>query len=131
MKIDATTYALAWFEALNNSKKSDWDKISANLLHRLRQEGNLSLLKHIERELKDIALRESDTIQAEVTIAHDMPEKKVKELVKQLTKMDTDIEVSITKDEDLLGGLIVETKDERWDLSLKSTINQLKRKLAN
>ena len=130
MQIDSRMYAQAWYEALKASDKKEWPTISQNLLRRLQTEGKLSWVPNIERQVIEFTLEEAGITQASVKTAHPLSEKKISSLLSEFLG-DAKLELSISQDPELIGGLIIETQDSRWDLSIKSSLSQLKRKLTS
>jgi len=125
MQATPRQYAQAWYLALKETKEDKWDAISQNLLRALQKQGNLSWVNEILRHVADLENKDLEQIEVKVRSAKDTDEKIVQQLVKNLFDVDN-VQASISKDESLLGGLVLETKDQRWDLSVKHQLERLK-----
>ena len=59
--------------------------------------------------------------------AHEITETQAKKLAKEILK--EDIIVSTVINPELIGGVQIETKNKRWDLSIRKTLQQLEKQL--
>lgn len=123
-------YAQAWYLALKDAKQKDWETISQYLLRRLQREGRLSSLPQIVNQIKELEAKDSGRIAVDVTTATDYDEKELIQLVSELTG-EKDVEMTLHTDADLIGGVLVRTKDEQWDVSVKNHLEQLKEQLRS
>lgn len=125
MQTTSRHYARAWYELLKAAKDKDKAEISQNMLKQLQNEGKLAILSHIVEEVRRIEDEDNNVVNVEVRAARDVTEKDAKEAVKKLLG-NVEFSLALKKDESLIGGLIVETANRRWDLSLKRQIENLK-----
>ncbi len=129
MQASNQQYAQAWYEALKESKKSERAKITQNMLKKLQVEGKLSLLMSIVREIQRLADHDLGVQHVKVRSAQLIDEKELERLIAEMLGTDK-VAVSQKKDESILGGVVVETADQRWDLSVMHQLNNLKRSLS-
>lgn len=122
-------YAQAWYEALKSADQKQWPEISQAVLLRLQKEGKLSFLSQIRQQMEQIELTERGAVKVTVKTAHDLDKQVVSQLVKQL--LAAEVELEIREDKNLLGGIVVETADRRWDLSARGQLKQLKQQLTS
>lgn len=128
MQLTPQQYAIAWYEALQESKESQWEEISQTVLRRLQREGKLNQLSAILDAIRELEAEQSDKAFVHVTTAHKMPSKELEALVKELTGA-KEVELTTTEDKELLGGVVVRTKNHLWDISVKHQLEQLKERL--
>lgn len=130
MQLTPLHYAQAWYEALQDAKPEDQEAISQAMLRRLQREGKLNLLRQIVEIIKDIEAKASNRAYITARVAHKIDQQQLEELAKELLQVD-EVEMTIEEDPSLLGGVVLETKDHRWDLSAKHQLEQLKTSLKN
>jgi len=119
-------YALAWYELLQDKKTSK--NINKKMLNHLYSTGRLSKLAEILRNLEEIEHRRSGIERATVTSARAILDKDAKRLAKEILKIN-EVVVSREINPDLIAGIQVETKNKRWDLSLKHQLTSLEKQL--
>ncbi len=129
MRITPQQYAQAWYDALKATDEQQWPAISQAMLSRLQREGNLSRLGQIRQYVEELEREEQGVVKVTVKTAHDLDKQVISDLVKQL--LAAEVELDIREEKDLLGGVIVETADRRWDLSARGQLNQLKQQLTS
>ncbi|MFZ2494154.1 MAG: F0F1 ATP synthase subunit delta [Candidatus Saccharimonadales bacterium] len=88
------------------------------------------LVNHVEEIIQDIAYEISRRGVLDITVTTARPltddlRRLVKEFVSQQQQVDT-IEFTETVDESIVGGIVIETPDKRFDASVASRIKQLK-----
>ena len=124
MQISLQNYAQAWYESLKQSDSKDWAAISERLLEQLQRAGKLSWRKRILQEVQNMIDKETETVAVHITAAHDIEYAPMQELIKQL--LDTrNVRLSQSVNKDLLGGFILETANDRWDLTIKNQLDSL------
>lgn len=128
MQVNPRQYAQAWYLALKEAKEDQRDLISQNLLRALQKQGKLSWLNEIVRHVKDYENADLGQMEISVRSANEIDEKQVQQLVKELFDVEN-VQATIQQDDSLIGGLVLETKDERWDLSVKHQLDRLKNSL--
>lgn len=130
MKANINQLAQGWYEAMKEAKKSDWSDISLRFLNMLQGQGKLSWLGRIREEVKRLENQALGVTQVKVTTAHKLEEKELSKLVSELLGKDK-AQLSVVEDQSILGGVVIETEDQRWDLSTRNRLNQLQEKLLN
>ena len=88
------------------------------------------LVNHVEEIIQDIAYEISRRGVLDITVTTARPltddlRRLVKEFVSQQQQVDT-IEFTETVDESIVGGIVIETPNKRFDASVASRIKQLK-----
>jgi len=124
MNATSKQLALAWFELLEDKNHKDASK---KMLSHLYNSGQLSSLPEIVRHLEEIEHQSRGVEHATVTTAHETTETQAKKLAKEILK--EDIIVSTVINPELIGGVQIETKNKRWDLSIRKTLQQLEKQL--
>lgn len=122
-------YALAWYQALKSANTKDRQEISDNMLSLLQMQGKLSWLSTIVDLVQKLEDEDLGITEVKVKIAHNKSKKEIEEIVTGLLGV-KNIRANITVDPELLGGLIAQTKNRRWNISLRRKIEQLKKTLA-
>jgi len=130
MQLTPLHYAQAWYEALQEAKPEQQEQISQAMLRRLQREGKLNLLGQIIDAIKDLEAKKSNKAFVTATTAHAIDEKELVALAKDLFEVE-EVELTVQSDKSLLGGVVLETKNTRWDLSTKNQLEQLKSSLKN
>ena len=125
MSLSVRQYAQAWYELLKESDSKDWPKISEAMLNRLRIDGLLGSVREIQRLMIEFESEDQGMIDAVVKVAHDLKENEIKSKTKEVLGTDA-VRINIEKDPELLGGMVVRTKDQRWDLSMKRKLEDLR-----
>ncbi len=125
MKVSPQQYAQAWYLALKETKEDQWEAISQTLLRRLQKEGNQSMISEIVRLVTELENQDLGQVEVQVRTAKSLDDSIVHALVKDLFQVEG-VQATITQDESLVGGIVLETKDQRWDLSVKHQLEQLK-----
>jgi F0F1-type ATP synthase delta subunit len=126
MNITAKQYAQAWYELLQDKKTSK--QVNKKMLAHLYAKGKLSKLSDILRSLEEIEHLSRGIEHAVVTTAHEITDTQAKKLAKEILKTDAIISKKI--DAELIGGVKIETKNKRWDLSIKSQLLSLSKQIT-
>jgi len=126
MTITPKQYALTWYELLQDKKSSK--DINKKMLTHLYKAGCLSKLAEILRILEGIEESEQGIEHATVTSVYEMTDSQAQKLAKEILK--TEVTVSKEINPDLIGGIQVETKNKRWDLSIKNQLLSLGKQLT-
>ena len=125
MKATPQQYAQAWYLALKEAKEDQWEAISQALLRKLQKEGNQSMIHQIVRLVSELENQDLGQVEVRVRTAKALDDAVVQALVKDLFQVEG-VQATITQDASLVGGIVLETKDQRWDLSVKHQLEQLK-----
>jgi F0F1-type ATP synthase delta subunit len=115
-------YALAWYELLSSSSHNQWKKITTSVLYHLYKNGRISWLPEITtlmEQYERITITSTSKLDTALT-------KKI------INKLLPDKKVIITEKLDpyILGGVKVETQNQRWNLNLRSQLALLFKKLS-
>tara|TARA_Y100000310_G_scaffold285563_1_gene309118 strand:- start:267 stop:644 length:378 start_codon:yes stop_codon:yes gene_type:complete len=125
MNATAKQYALAWYDLLQEKDHANTNK---KVLTHLHESGRLSLLPEIMRHLEEIEHQSRGLEHVIVTTAHDISDAEAKKLAQDILK--TDITISKKLNPELIGGVQIETRNKRWDLSIRNSLNQLAKQLT-
>lgn len=102
------------------------DQTTTNFLGVLAQNRRLSQLPAIIRAFRQLAAAHRGETTAEVTSAHPLDAEQVDALKAQLrTRLGRDVNVDLSVDPSLLGGLVVKIGSQMIDSSIKTRLNSL------
>lgn len=130
MKLTARQLATTWFEALIESKPNKWSAISQRLLHYLYARGELRRLPEIIRLIEQLEHHRNRTVAVTVRTAHTLPDQLVhRAVVTVLPSIQPIIDQQAAPA--VIGGLQIETIDQRFDLSVRGGLRQLSQTLLH
>ncbi|NIJ22384.1 F-type H+-transporting ATPase subunit delta [Sphingomonas naasensis] len=102
------------------------DQTTSNFLGVLAQNRRLNQLPAIIRAFRQLAAAHRGETTAEVTSAHPLDASQVDALKQQLrTRLGRDVNVDLSVDPSLLGGLVVKIGSQMIDSSIKTRLNSL------
>ena len=102
------------------------DPLTTRFLGVLAQNRRLSALAGMIRDFRILAAQHRGEVTAQVTSAHPLDAKQVAELKSQLrTRVGRDVNVDLSVDPSLLGGLVVKIGSQMIDSSIKTRLNSL------
>ena len=130
MKITAKHYAQALYESVKDLSATDRTPVIQKFLATLYSRGELKRLPEILRIVGDMEETDSGVVTVTVATARDMDTAAMEQVVKTVTGADNPL-ISQVTDEDLIGGLTVETKDKRWDMSVRGQLRALQHTIRN
>lgn len=108
------------------SKALKLDKLSANLLGVLAQNGRLSQLGNVVRAFHTLAAAHRGEVSAEVTSAFPLSDSQLDDIRKQLKdRAGRSINITAKVDPAILGGLVVKMGSQMIDSSIKTRLNTL------
>lgn len=108
------------------AKAMKLDKLTADFLGVLAQNRRLATLSAIARDFRTIAARHRGETTAEVVSAHPLSATQVTQLKAQLRqRVGRDVNVDLSVDPSLLGGLVVKIGSQMIDSSIKTRLNSL------
>lgn len=129
MKISAEQYATVLFQALQETKPADADKVLDNFVTVLAENGHLGMLAEIETEYLKYESRQKGEVPVQLTYAREgHAEKRTLDELHRLIGKGLAVKNKI--DEGLIGGVIVETEDLRLDASVRKQLKNLKDTLS-
>mgnify|MGYP001560555082 CR=1 FL=1 len=126
MKLTAQHFARRWYMALKGSEASAWPEISKGMLSQVLRLGMKRDLPAIKKVMERLYLAENKVIEVVVTSAKPDQTKEEQKLLKDLFGS-REVQISRRVDPALLGGIIVETQDDRWDFSVRQQLHRLSR----
>lgn len=108
------------------AKAMQLDSLTANFLGVLAQNRRLAALPGIVRDFRTLAARHRGETTAEIVSAHPLSDAQVTELKAQLReRVGRDVNVDLSVDPSLLGGLVVKIGSQMIDSSIKTRLNTL------
>lgn len=130
MRLTPTYYAQAWFSTLQEVPTAQWPDVSRRVLQHIYQHGQVKWLPDIVRAVSALEHQHNHTTPVMVRSAHSLAADFVGKIVKQylptvLPVIQQDI------DEQLIAGVQIETENLRYNISVKSQLNQLAHYVRN
>lgn len=108
------------------AKAMNLDPLTANFLGVLAQNRRLKELPAIAQSFRMLAANHRGEVTAEVTSAHPLSDDQVEALKAQLRqRVGRDVNVDLSVDASLLGGLVVKIGSQMIDSSIKTRLNSL------
>lgn len=129
MKATPAQYARAWYDSLKAADSAQWDDISQRYLEHLHHAGDLNKISTIKRLMTDLETAERGVTPVTVRTAHDQSAESILPLVKDVLG-EYAVDVTTVSDDSLIGGIQIETRNKRFDLSLAGELRQLKKALT-
>jgi F-type H+-transporting ATPase subunit delta len=123
-------FADAWYEAVAEATAKDRDAMSERFLAELHHSGRLNWLPEIERRFAERDRAERGAVAVTVRRAHDVADHAIKAAVRKLFP-DQPVDLESIEDPALIGGVQIETLDERWDYSVRGQLHQLEKELTH
>lgn len=124
MKLSTRQLATAWFEALQESAPAEWSGISQRMLRHLYIRGQLRRLREIVRAMSVLEHERQGTTPVTVRLAHALPEPLIAQAVQRVLPNIRAVIESVQAPA-VLGGLQIETPNQRFDLSIQARLHQL------
>lgn len=116
------------FDKVVSGKGADEIK---RLVALLCERGKAQLLPEIATEVEAMIAAASSGVEAEVAVAVDIDNKTKEALAKALSDASgRKVQLNVSKDESILGGIVVRIGDRKLDYSLKSKLDGLKRSMV-
>lgn len=127
MHITAKQYATALFSAVTDHPSQTAD-IFKQLLQKMYQAGDWHLVAEMYREFERAVAAANNSTTVVVKSARSLDKNMVNEIVQQLINAQN-TEIEYVEDPTLIGGLRIQTENQRWDLSLRGQLQQLEHNL--
>ena len=129
MNVTPKQYAEALYETLLSASPADQSEILDNFVRLLAEKGQLEAGAAIEAELIRYGQKSQGKISADLTFAKpDLSQNKILEALQRI--LGKPVEFTKKIDETLVGGVVIETEDQRIDLSVKKQLSNLKKVLS-
>ncbi|MBI2415351.1 MAG: F0F1 ATP synthase subunit delta [Candidatus Kerfeldbacteria bacterium] len=124
MKITPKYYAQTWLERLQQQPADQWPELSLGLLRELQRRNRIKWLPEIVRLLEEQLHRQAGITPLRVTSAQPLSPAVIEQCVEKLFPISR---VMLTQQHDsaVVGGIRLETANQRWDFSLRQQLNQL------
>lgn len=126
MKLTAQHFARRWYMSLKGAQASAWPEISKGMLAQVLRLGMKRDLPAIKKAFERLHLADSKILEVIVTSAKPGTTMEEGKLLKDLFGS-REVQLSRRVDPALLGGIIVETQDDRWDFSVRQQLHRLSR----
>jgi F-type H+-transporting ATPase subunit delta len=129
MKITPQQYAISLYQALSECRPQDQERVLDNFVRLLAEAGQLSRVAEIEAEFIKYDLKQKGQVSATAKFA--LPGAESARVLDTLNSvLGRNVVFKKEVDENLVGGVLVETEDERIDLSVKKQLEDLKKALS-
>ena len=130
MRLNANYYAQAWFQALQEVSSTQWSDVSQRVLQHIHQHGHVKWLPEIVRRISQLEHTQAGTTAVTIRSAHVLAADFVATLVERYLPTIKPV-ITQTVDTTLIGGVQIETDNLRYNLSVKSQLNQLAQYVRN
>lgn len=127
MTISIQEFAQALYLALQEAREEDHDRIINNLVEELRLENRLADFEKIVEAFEAISELDEQNPKAEIALTGiTLANKKLMDEINSLTGGNA----TITRDETLIGGMVVRIDDTLVDGSVKGDLNKIKNEMT-
>jgi F-type H+-transporting ATPase subunit delta len=132
MKITAKQYAVAFYEAIKDKKKSEAKPFIKEFANLIYDNNDIFKLNKIIIEFEKVWNREMGIIEAKIVSARELDNKTIKQLKSYVAALTQAKKVGVEEkiDKNLLGGVILRYGDKIIDASLKTKLAGLKEKMS-
>ena len=108
------------------AEKMGLHRITSNTLQLMAQKRRLFVLRELARQLREMIARERGEVTAEVTAAHELTDDQRARLAEALKQaVGRDVNINLSVDERLIGGLVVKVGSKMIDTSIRSKLDSL------
>lgn len=130
MKVTPRAIALSLYQSLQQADQSQWDEIVQQHLEYVTRMGKSQWTRHILSEVRTLEQEEKGITPVKVTIGREESKEMVMPLLQKLIP-EGEKEIEMSVDPALIGGIRVETENQRWDLSMKKQLQKLSQTIIN
>lgn len=123
MRVSPQQYAQAIYDLLTD-ESVDATEVMQKYLRTVHANGHLRWLPEIVRRVKEIEQSAQNITGVTIRSAYELDEQTRTELLAK-TVGTTNVEVETVIDTNLIGGVQIETQNERWDFSIESRLRAL------
>ena len=114
---------------LKLSEFKEYPKEVQNLIFAVVRRSRIYLFDDIVEEIAEIILDRENALKVNITLARKVSKEKINFLVKELEKFfNKKIYYRVSYDPSILGGIVIKTKSEIYDASVKNRLSSLLRK---
>lgn len=124
MRVTPSYYAQAWFSALLESPRAEWSEVSGRVLQHVYRHGHVKWLPEIVRRVAELEHQQNGTTPVTIRVAHQLDSEFIQTLLQRFLP-DVKPVVEQILEEQLIGGIQIETDTLRYNASVKSQLNQL------
>ncbi len=128
MRFTVKSYAQDWFSALQQAEPSKWHSISHAFLEAMYREGFSARLPEVVRLITQMHYRSQGLIPVQVTSARDVSDAVIEKALEQVLP-GKKTHITRVIDDSLIGGISVETLNQRWNLSVSGQLQNFAHKL--
>ncbi len=130
MRYTPKQYAQALLETLESTSPSDIDKVLDNFTQVLVENNDLKLFEEISAEYEKVNLAAQGISPVKVSSAHNLNSDNEQAIIEILNKLiQGKPALRKSRDENLIGGAIIEVDDVRIDASVRNSLGQLKKEI--
>jgi|SRR5579872_1304806 len=126
--IDPKVYAQALFQAVSETVVKEHDKVLENFVRILNQNGDIGLYQQIEQEYQNLERQSKGIREVSISTASNVDPKKIIDHLNKVIGGKAEIKHKI--DESLIGGVVVRVDDTLIDASLKTSLQKLRKNIA-
>jgi len=126
MKISNRQLSKDLYQALHAVKEKERSQVLKNFAELLRKLRKTSQVERIMEEYKEYEKEQKGEMTLEITTAHELDDKIRKELQK---KFGEKTHLKEKTDKEILGGIIIKSKNTIYDASVRGALHQLKNSL--
>lgn len=126
MATSTTQAARRWADALQQADRADWDAISNRELRRLSAD-TIEKVSEVVEAMS--SLKNNSAVPVTLISAKPLTDPMQAEIVKSLFDKRA-VAITAVVDASLIGGVVVQTADHLWDLSIKHQLERLKRSIV-
>jgi len=130
MKLSAKYYAEAWFKALSELSVEQWPETSQLFLNHIYGHSHGKWLPEIIRLITALEHQHNGTTAVKVRSAYPLSESLLNQSVQKVLP-NKKVVVETLIDQRVIGGIQIETADQRWDLSLHGQLRHLTQTLSH
>lgn len=127
MKLSPQSYGKVLYELTKDAKGKELDNIAEQFVLFLAREQALSKINYIIKEFVAYTKEQTGVKQLKITSARSLPQKEVEQIAKHFGKK---VEVEISTDKSLIGGIKIKSKNTILDASIKTQLSRLKKELV-
>lgn len=127
-RITAKHYAIALYDLLQAAKADECSQIVRAFLKQLYQAGQLRLLPPITKAFEQYYYDQLGALPVRVRTAQQLPTDTIQRELSRLFPQQK-IDVTTTIDPAIVGGMLVETPNQRWNVSLAGQLETLAQSL--